>query len=383
MSLAELTAVSRLYGANRDYVIAGGGNTSWKDKDGDALYVKGSGTSLADITAEGFVKMRRPLLAAIWEKYYPEDSAEREAAVLLDMMNARFPGEEKKRPSVETLLHDLLPFRFVVHTHPALVNGVTCSVEGEATVRRLFGGLAAPPVWIPLIDPGYVLAAAVKKELDTYRAHYGTPPQVIFLQNHGIFAASDTVAGVDEIYRSIMETIGKAVHRQPDSGGGAGGEPSEIASALSAAFCAHFPDGVKTAFAASNELLRLTENRAAFHPVSSAFTPDHIVYAGSDPLFIERSGGGQPWTAAVEPALKAHVARTGRPPKTVAVEGYGVFGVGASVKAAQLAVDLFEDAARVAAYTESFGGPRFMTREKIDFINNWEVERYRSNVSAK
>ena len=63
--------------------------------------------------------------------------------------------------------------------------------------------------------------------------------------------------------------------------------------------------------------------------------------------------------------------------------GPGIFGIGSSEKAASLALLLFTDTAKVAAYAESFGGGRFMTRDTIAFINNWEVERYRSQVAGR
>ncbi|MDR1566714.1 MAG: class II aldolase/adducin family protein, partial [Treponema sp.] len=90
MSVQELAEISRFYGANPGYVIAGGGNTSFKDK--DYLYIKASGTSLARAEPGDFVKMDRAALAKIWKKTYPSDSEARESAVLADMMAARAPG---------------------------------------------------------------------------------------------------------------------------------------------------------------------------------------------------------------------------------------------------------------------------------------------------
>ena len=98
MSLDILVHFSNVYGKDPAFVLAGGGNTSYKNA--DALYIKGSGTSLATITADGFVKMDRHALSAIWDKTYPADTDAREAAVLADMMAAKCLGEEAKRPSV-------------------------------------------------------------------------------------------------------------------------------------------------------------------------------------------------------------------------------------------------------------------------------------------
>jgi rhamnose utilization protein RhaD (predicted bifunctional aldolase and dehydrogenase) len=115
-------------------------------------------------------------------------------------------------------------------------------------------------------------------------------------------------------------------------------------------------------------------DRASFEPVSSAYTPDHIVYAGSDPLFVENGED-------IASAWKAHVEKNGRPPKITAVQGLGVFGIGVSLSLAELALELFADTMKVAAYAEAFGGPNFMTEEKIAFINNWEAERYRQKLA--
>ena len=174
MSIDALVEISRFYGANPDYVLAGGGNTSWKD--GDTLYIKGSGYSLAEAVPDSFVKMDRGALARIWEKEYPTSGADdplgnrRESAVLSDLMASRRPGEENKRPSVEVLLHDILPFAFVVHLHPALVNGLTCSRRGETAMREIFGEEA---VWIPIANPGFILSKIVKSAIDDFSAAHG------------------------------------------------------------------------------------------------------------------------------------------------------------------------------------------------------------------
>jgi rhamnose utilization protein RhaD (predicted bifunctional aldolase and dehydrogenase) len=372
MSLQELVSVSRRYGADPEYVVAGGGNTSFKDV--DTLYIKGSGTALSTIEASGFVRMNRTVLAAVWKKAYSEDSDARESAVLADLMAARFPGEEAKRPSVETLLHDILPFAFVVHTHPALVNGLTCSAGGKKAMEELFGDEA---IWIPSTNPGYILSKVVKDAMGVYSARRGASPSLIFLQNHGVFVGADTVAGIDALYRRVMGAIAARAKRKPALAGAVAefGNSVAVAGELERIAAPAFGADVAVAFLRNAEFARLTESRTAFASVSSAFTPDHIVYAGSDPLFVEGA-------AALQQAWKTAVAEKGRAPKTVALQGIGVFGIGSGEKAARLALELFTDAAKVACYTEAFGGPRFMTRDQIDFINNWEVERYRSKISA-
>jgi len=374
MSLEELTEISRYYGNDPNYVLAGGGNTSWKDR--ETLYVKASGTSLAEAVPDSFVKMDRKALAGIWEKQYPESSDERESAVLADLMAARKPGEEKKRPSVETLLHDILPFAFVVHLHPALVNGLTCSQQGEKAAEEIFGKEA---IWIAPVNPGYMLSKIVKTAIDDYKSKNGKAAAVIFLQNHGVFAGGNSVESIKEIYEEIMRKISERIKRRHYfsdenswlSDPQIAPQISDIKSTL---------DGFagSAVFMRNREIAELVKDRASFAPVSSAFTPDHIVYAGSEPLFTEVNT-----RAGIQDGLKEYINKTGRAPKIVAVQGLGIFGVGATEKAAHLACELFRDSIKVAVYSQYFGGPLFMAKDKIDFINNWEVERYRANVSAK
>jgi rhamnose utilization protein RhaD (predicted bifunctional aldolase and dehydrogenase) len=375
MNIQDLVDISRYYGADPDYVIAGGGNTSFKD---DAtLYIKGSGSSLAEAEAERFVRMDRGRLNAIWEKTYPEEKDAREKAVLADMMAARMEGEERKRPSVETLLHDILPYAFVVHTHPALVNGITCSQCGEKAAFELFGD---DIIWIPATNPGYILSKQVKTAMEAYKKQYGRSAAIIFLQNHGVFAGADTPEGIKAIYGRIMETVRSRIKREPDFSG----EFTVFGCSADAGRALERLSGGKTVrFLRNNGIAALTGDRRSFYPVSAPFTPDHIVYAGSDPLFVETAGGDAGEIIRhLEATWKTHLEKTSREPKITAVQGLGVFGIGATGKIAGLALELFTDAAKIAAYAEAFGGVRFMPPDQADFINNWEVERYRSKVAG-
>ena len=96
--LESLVNISRYYGINPAYIIAGGGNTSYKNK--EKLYIKASGISLATIDLDGFVIMSRDKLGAMEDKVYSEDSVSREEEVKADMMNAIL-SPENLRPSVE------------------------------------------------------------------------------------------------------------------------------------------------------------------------------------------------------------------------------------------------------------------------------------------
>ena len=132
--MQKLVEFSRRYGSDPELVLAGGGNTSMKEN--GVLYVKGSGCSLSTIRSVDFVAMNLDKLLAICGKQYPTEDKEREALFLADVSAAKLPGEERKRPSVEALLHALFPQRYVLHLHPALINGLTCGADGRRIADR-------------------------------------------------------------------------------------------------------------------------------------------------------------------------------------------------------------------------------------------------------
>ena len=204
MSLETIVRISNKYGRDASYVLAGGGNTSYKTE--DVIYVKGSGTSLATITEEGFVCLDRRALSAITERQYPAEmsDSDREAEVLAAMMDAR-TSEDKargKRPSVETLLHNLLPQKYVLHVHPATVNAMTCAKNGEAACAKLF----PDALWIPETQPGYTLAHLCSERIKEAEAK-GARVYLIFLQKHGVFFAADYEETLDARFLRVMITV--------------------------------------------------------------------------------------------------------------------------------------------------------------------------------
>ncbi len=355
-SLQALAAMSNHYGADPEFVLAGGGNTSFKSEKN--LWIKGSGTSLATIKAHDFVVMDREKLAAMWTATYPENEAARESAVLADMMNARVDGETR-RPSVETLLHDLFPHQYILHVHPAIVNGITCSNEGEAAMRRLF----PDAVWVPACKPGYILALDCKERMDAYKAETGRDCDLLFLQNHGIFFAANTVEGLDVLANKVMGALRAASKRTPDL------TDITVDTAKVEAISAQLRTlyGGEVAFLANPEIL-------GYDPATKSLSPDHIVYAKAKQLAVTESDDLAACFAAFE-------AENGYKAKIVFVKGLGMFACGASQNEANTALIVMLDAIKVVAYTQNFGGVSPMPEFLIDFIVNWEVESYRSKVS--
>lgn len=376
--LDELVELSNHYGREPEFVLGGGGNTSYKTA--DTLFVKGSGTTLANITRDGFVKMDRKALAKLWDREYSRDAKEREAEVLREMMDARMRGEEGKRPSVETLLHDLIGKSYVVHTHPCLINGVTCSQDGAKVVKELFGDRA---VWVEYCDPGYTLALSVRGALKDFTDRNGRQPEALFLQNHGLFVMADSATEVKEITSRICGTVKDRIKRHPDTSQ-ADYDQERLALLMPQLRMLLKEDDSPTAIAVfhtDREIKLLTDGADNFEPVSSAYTPDHIVYCKPEALFIESHTDLEEQRRIIGQAVEDYRHAKGFLPKIVAVRGLGVIAAGATKQAADTAMALFKDAVKISVYARSFGGHRFMSPEQIRFISQWEAESYRKKVS--
>lgn len=366
--ISPLIAVSKRYGSDSRFVLLGGGNTS--QKIGDVMYVKASGHALSTIGGDGFVAMSMPALNAIWEKTYPTDPADREKVVLQDMMASRCDGETA-RPSVEALLHSLIPFTFVVHMHPAMVNGLTCSQSGKESMEKLF----PQALWIPLVNPGYILANVVREAQTSYMSRTGNAPKMIFLQNHGVFVAADTIEEIDLLYGQIMDKLNRSIIRKPNF--------SEIkidasrVEVVQRAMKAHYGEREEYPLIANRELSNRLVDKQSFLPISSSYTPDHIVYSGFKPLWIDESvfTDGQPEKAIVA-KMKEYESENKVPAKVIAVQKTAAFAT------SEQAMELFIDTVKVSVFTESFGGPRFMDDDQIEFIRTWEVEQYRSKMQG-
>jgi rhamnose utilization protein RhaD (predicted bifunctional aldolase and dehydrogenase) len=376
MSLEKLVQLSRRYGSNEEFVLSGGGNTSYKDD--TFLYIKASGVKLGTIDADGFAALRLEKLNDMWKKQYPSEPEARDAEVLQDMLSARAEGEEN-RPSVETLLHALFPHSYVVHMHPPLVNGVTCSQDGEKVVRELFREDA---LWIPTVNPGYVLARTVKEGIEDKTDHGKPFPKIVFMENHGVFVAADTTEEIDKQYERIFSALKARLKRAPDFSAG----PRENDESFKTQVV-HYTDAIKKnphlresasacIFFTNREIQNFVADEKSFVPVSSAYSPDHIVYYGHEPLFIT-SG------KTVEEAMDRYVEKNGENPRIIAVQGLGAFAAAETEKKAETAKALFLDAVKIAVYAESFGGHKFMPEDQINFIRFWEYEKYRKSVDSK
>ena len=360
----DLLQMSRRYGTDPDYVLAGGGNSSAKTA--DTMLVKASGTVMASMGSRDLVFMDLGRLEHIWSKQYPVGQDQREQAILQDMMQSRHPNQEDKRPSVETLLHALFPQKMVMHTHPALINGLTCAVNGRLAAKELFGDDA---LWIDEIEPGYLLAKEVKRVMQECLDADKTIPGIMLLENHGVFAAADTVEEIDFLYRRLSAAILKKIEHIPCS------ETFDFHAKGEEILHKILPNTTILPFK-NPDILNFVTNEKSFFPLSSAFTPDHIVYAGFRPVYAQKA-------EQIPDKIRTYAAEDGgRNPMIVAVADEGAYAIHEDPVKAQNAKNLFADSVKIAVYAQVFGGSKPLSNLLISFIRNWEVEKYRASLSS-
>ena len=371
--IEQLIEISQKYGKDSRYVIAGGGNTSYKNE--EKLWVKASGCALATITEDGFAVLDRKKLNVISEKTYSSDTATREEEVKNDLAAACLTKD--RRPSVETSMHNALSASFIVHLHPTMVNGLMCAQNAEAKTAELFGNDA---VYVPYTDPGYVLFKEVLDRINAYKAAFGKEPSILLLQNHGIFVGANTIAEVEAIYERVLGTIEKAAGvALPEETLPVCDCAQEVIPAIRMMLS---KSGLKTLKIRNNKLIEtFASSEKEFAKVAAPFSPDAIVYCKSKYIYLD-CADKESLLDEAQKQIEAYVEKNGYTPKVLVIKGIGLVAVGDNAAGCDIILDVYEDMMKIATIAQAFGSEHPMTPKQIDFIDNWEVENYRRKVSA-
>ena len=373
--IQELIEISQFYGKQKDFVIAGGGNTSYKDE--NHIYIKASGHSLATIGEDGFAQLDRKGLQLIAVKTYSEDVMERENQIKNDLLNSRVHPEKGQRPSVETSLHDLIAFRFVVHTHSTKVNGLMCGKDAEKRTAELFGDEV---VFVPYVDPGYILYKEVETRINAYRSRVGAEPQIILLQNHGIFVAANSTAEIHELYTKVIAKLDASI-----------GEIAPLVKLPVDPVAAKIVPAIrmmlsgkelKTLKVINNSYYeRFLSSETEYQKIALPFIPDGIVYCNSSFIYAEHSGDVDDLLNDLSAKITTYTATQPKTPKIICIKGIGCILANDNAQAVATLEDVMMDTCLVSLYSEKFGGQSPMTAEQVNFIDTWEVEQYRSAIA--
>jgi len=193
---------SRLLGQDKSLVLHGGGNTSVKitetnlvGLEEEILYVKGSGWDLISIEKDGFSPVRMDHMLNLSKLKSLSDPQ------MVNELKTQLTNAASPTPSVETILHAILPFKYVDHTHADAVVTISNTSNGEARIREIYGNRV---VIVPYVMPGFDLAKEVS-HLFSKMASDETEGMVLL--NHGIFTFGNTAR---ESYDRMIDLVNTA-----------------------------------------------------------------------------------------------------------------------------------------------------------------------------
>ncbi|MDP1644644.1 MAG: bifunctional aldolase/short-chain dehydrogenase [Thiobacillus sp.] len=376
--LAERVYSSRLLGANPNLVLHGGGNTSVKGvsrnifgEEVETLYVKGSGSDLATIEAKDFVAVRLEAMLKLsrLEKLSDIDMARELKLASLD--------PNAPAPSVEAILHALIPHRFVDHTHADAIVTLTNTPDGEARIRELFGDEV---IVLPYVMPGFDLA---KLCAEVFPAQ-ATPRTIgMVLMNHGIFSFGDSAK---QSYVRMIELVGRAedyLNRNAALSSATEMAPTADWSAV--------PELRKKVSAAAGFplLLRSETSSAALafarHPNIAAIsqrgpaTPDHIIRTKRLPLLGRDIGA---YAQAYKDYFEKNSQSASTPltmldpaPRVIIDPEFGLVSAGRSARDTQIIEDIYLHTQDIILRGEKLGGYQALGEADLFSMEYWDLEQ--------
>jgi rhamnose utilization protein RhaD (predicted bifunctional aldolase and dehydrogenase)/NAD(P)-dependent dehydrogenase (short-subunit alcohol dehydrogenase family) len=373
--IKELIEISRYYGNNKDFVIAGGGNTSFKDD--ETIWIKASGQALAELNEEGLVSLSRKKLHILSSGVYSEDPVMREEQVKDELFRSIIDPGKDRRPSVETSLHEIIQYKFIVHLHPTLINGILCSRNSKSLTQKLFGESV---LFVPYTDPGYTLFKKLEEEIISYRGKFSNDPQIIFLENHGSFVGADTTEEIKRLYEDIILKIKEQVPSISD----VTSLPynpilNKVLPTIRILLSGEQPGIIR--YRNNSLIARFYQNQQEFHKISLPLTPDIIVYCKTRYLYIEQSSTAEKILDSFRYQLPHFISEYGYLPKVFIIKDMGVFAIGDTFANAEACLDVYEDLIKISFYASLCGGIKFLIPEQVAFIDQWEVENYRRKVT--
>lgn len=378
--LGQCVYVSRLLGADPDLVLHGGGNTSVKTitrdalgKDVSTLLVKGSGWDLATIEAPGFALLRWERLREIVQAESLSDSA------MMNELRCALLDSRAPDPSVETLLHALIPGTFVLHTHADAILTLTNLDDGEDRVREALGD---DYLAVPYVMPGFDLARHFRDLLATVE---GELPKTMVLMRHGVFTFGESARAA---YDRMIEAVGRAeqyiaAHTDATSGAArseaarAAKEILEIASLRQAVsrvagapmIATRSADLLSTAFCRRPDVATVSQQGPA--------TPDHVIRTKRLPMIGRDVGAYAKEYIGYFTSQNSDTSTTmlDPAPRIALDPGLGLIAFGRRPKDAAIAADIYRHTIGVVEHAEQLGGYRALPPEDIFAVEYWELEQ--------
>jgi rhamnose utilization protein RhaD (predicted bifunctional aldolase and dehydrogenase)/NAD(P)-dependent dehydrogenase (short-subunit alcohol dehydrogenase family) len=406
--VALRTYSARLIGSEPGLVLHGGGNTSVKTtaktilgETVDVIHVKGSGWDLATIDPEGHPAVRLAPLKKLLELDAMTDEA------MVNELRVNLLDASAPNPSVETLLHALLPARFVDHTHADAILALANQPDGKRIFSSLFGRRL---VWVPYVMPGFALAQRCMKAF-AETAKEGEPSLMV-LERHGLFTWGDTAR---ESYERTIDAVQSAELYIADKSRTAAMPPAARADVTETAVLPRLRGALAKAAGDAPErgpivrtrstpaILAFLERRDVTELVGKGCaTPDHVLRTKPTALLVQRPQYSDPAKLATQ--LETAIAEYARKydayfeeqskakgvtrtkldpwPRIVLLPGLGVCAAGASAREADVALDIYEHTIDVMTNAADVGSYAPCTRADLFDVEYWSLEQAKLKAEA-
>ncbi len=370
---------SRLLGQESSLVLHGGGNTSVKatvkdffNEPQDVLYIKGSGWDLATIEPQGFpaVKLQTLIRMASLSSLSDADMVLQQRAAMLNPLSPN--------PSVEAILHAIIPFTFVDHTHADAIVAISNTPDGKKRIQDIYG----PNVLIvPYVMPGFVLA---KKVYELTRTLDWSKCEGIVLLNHGLFTFAPTAK---ESYEQHLKLVTKAERYLASK---------KIAIKLSSSQkidlvdLAQLRQSVSCVYR-SAVIARLSTSKtsAGFASLPHAtttvtqgtLTPDHVIRTKPEPVVVAEDikGSVEKYATAYQKYFydnaQGKLTCLDLAPRWALWPKVGTVAFGKSIKETIITQDIIDHTLQAMQWSHALGGWKPISRRDLFEMEYWELEQ--------
>lgn len=363
-------------------VLHGGGNTSLKTieknilgEEEEILYVKGSGWDLESISAAGFAPVKLEHLKKLAKL---PALADPEMVNQLVTHQTRFSAPV---PSVEAILHAILPYPYVDHTHADAIVSITNTVDGEVRIREIYGDTM---VVIPYVMPGFDLARLCAER---FAVEAGPNTIGMVLLNHGIFTFGQNAK---ESYGRMIEQVQRAEDYLKRNNAwdftvapvtashsiGLAHEQAKLRADVAKAagfpvIIARHADEKSLSFARRTDVSVIAQQGPA--------TPDHVIRTKRLPMLgRDVSGYVESYRAyfqSLEPQAKERKTMLDAAPRVVLDSELGLCAVGKSAQDAGIVADIYEHTMDIILRATALGGYRALPAKDIFDVEYWDLEQ--------
>ena len=390
---------SRLLGQDKSLVLHGGGNTSVKIEQqnilGDIetiLYVKGSGWDLETIEAQGYAPVQMSHLLKLAQlKELTDAQMVNELKTHLTRSNA--PG-----PSVETILHALLPYKYVDHTHADAVVSITNTKNGLQRIKSIYGNKV---VIIPYVMPGFDLSRLCA-EIFPREANTDTIGMV--LMNHGIFSFGETAK---QSYDRMIDLVAMAedylIQQQAFDVTVSNADTSPATNNLTirqiATLRKDLSEQLRQPFIVRQHRTAQTlafANHAQINTISQQgpATPDHVIRTKQLPMLTtgkDLDTGLKDYIHAYKSYFDqaASTAHDGQKktmldplPRIILDTKGGMLTLGKNIKEAGIVADIYQHTIDIILRATQLGGFQALPSQDIFDVEYWELEQAKLKKSG-